>query len=131
MSESVATSQSVAPARAAAPAGSSRAWTHLLVASAFEIVFALGTNGSDGFTHLWWSVVAVVGGVAGVYFLSLAMRSIDIAVGYTVWTGIGSVGTVLFGAWIFDEPLSPLKALCFLFIIAGVVGLRLTAKPSG
>jgi quaternary ammonium compound-resistance protein SugE len=117
----------VSDARTHAP-DSGKAWLYLLFAIVFEVVFALGTNGSNGFTNLGWSVVCVVGGVAGTYFLSLSLRSLDMSVGYTVWTGAGAVGTVLFGTWIFHESLTPLKAACFVLIIAGVAGLKLTAK---
>jgi quaternary ammonium compound-resistance protein SugE len=123
MSETLERVESQEPT--AAP--TSRAWTHLLVASAFEIVFALGTNGSDGFTHFWWSVVTVAGAVAGVYYLGQALRVLDIGLAYAVWTGIGAIGTVTFGALIFGESLTLLKALCFLLIVGGVIGLKFTS----
>lgn len=107
-----------------------RAWTYLLIAAVFEVVFALGTNGSNGFTHLWWSVTTVLAAAGGIFFLSLAVKTLDVGVGYTVWTGIGSVGTVVFGSLVFHESLSVLKVLCFVLIIGGVVGLKLTSRAT-
>jgi quaternary ammonium compound-resistance protein SugE len=107
-----------------------RAWTYLLVAAVFEVVFALGTNGSEGFTRLGWSITTVVAAAGGIFFLSLAVKTLDVGVGYTVWTGIGSVGTVVFGTLVFHESLSPLKVACFVLIIGGVVGLKLTSRAA-
>jgi quaternary ammonium compound-resistance protein SugE len=107
-----------------------RAWTYVLIAAVFEVVFALGTNGSDGFTHLGWSITTVIAAAGGIFFLSLAVRTLDVGVGYTVWTGIGSVGTVVFGTIVFHESLSPLKVACFVLIIGGVVGLKLTSRAT-
>ncbi|MEU6150532.1 multidrug efflux SMR transporter [Actinosynnema sp. NPDC047251] len=107
-----------------------RSWTYLLIAAVFEVVFALGTNGSDGFTRLGWSITTVLAAAGGIFFLSLALKTLDVGVGYTIWTGIGSVGTVVFGTLVFDESLSPLKVACFVLIIGGVVGLKMTSKPA-
>lgn len=93
----------------------------------FEVVFALGTNGSHGFTRLVPSIITILAASGGIFFLSLALRTLDVGVGYTVWTGIGSVGTVVFGTVIFHEALSVLKVLCFVLIIGGVVGLKMTS----
>ncbi|MGW0559878.1 DMT family transporter [Streptomyces sp. NPDC003016] len=104
------------------------AWIYLLVASVFEVVFALGTNATDGFTKLWPSLLTAAAAAGGIFFLSLALRSLDVGVGYTVWTGIGSVGTVAFGTVIFDEDLGVGKVLAFVLIIGGVLGLKLADR---
>uniref|UniRef100_UPI001F25B598 DMT family transporter n=1 Tax=Nonomuraea pusilla TaxID=46177 RepID=UPI001F25B598 len=114
--------------------GTGMAWIHLLVAAVFEVVFALATNASDGFTRLGPSLLTVAAAAGGIFFLSLALKTLDVGVGYTVWTGIGSVGTVVFGTLVFDEPLGPMKIAAFVLIIGGVIGLkladRLTAAPA-
>ena len=102
-----------------------KAWLYLLLASVFEIIFALGTNASQGFTLLWPSLLTIFAASCGIFFLSLALRKIDVGVGYTVWVGIGSVGTVLFGTLIFSESISWQKVLCFALIIGGIIGLKL------
>jgi quaternary ammonium compound-resistance protein SugE len=107
-----------------------RAWLYLLIASVFEVVFALSINASEGFTHWWPSVLVVAAASGGIFFLSTALRHLDVGVGYTVWVGIGSVGTVLLGAVIFDEPLTLAKAGCFVLIIAGIVGLKLADRKA-
>jgi quaternary ammonium compound-resistance protein SugE len=107
-----------------------QAWAYLLIAAVFEVVFALGTNATEGFTRLGPSLLTVAAAAGGIFFLSLALRTLDVGVGYTVWTGIGSVGTVVFGTVIFGESLSAWKVLAFLLIIGGVLGLKLADRLS-
>ncbi|MFC9976994.1 DMT family transporter [Spirillospora sp. NPDC127200] len=105
-------------------------WIYLLIAAVFEVVFALATNATDGFTVLWPSLLTAAAAAAGIFFLSLALKTLDVGVGYTVWTGIGSVGTVALGTVIFDESLTAGKILAFFLIIGGVLGLKLADKLS-
>jgi quaternary ammonium compound-resistance protein SugE len=102
------------------------AWLLLLVASAFEVAFALALKGSHGFTRAVPSVVAIVTGVASVVILSYALRTLPVGTGYAAWTGIGSVGSVILGMALFNEPRDVLRLASIALIIAGVIGLRLT-----
>jgi quaternary ammonium compound-resistance protein SugE len=107
------------------------AWIYLLIASVFEVVFALATNATEGFTRLWPSVLTAVAAAGGIFFLSLALKTLDVGVGYTVWTGIGSVGTVVLGTLIFGEEMNAWKALAFVLIIGGVLGLKMADRLTG
>jgi quaternary ammonium compound-resistance protein SugE len=113
------------PDDSASASRSAQAWGYLLAAVVFEIAFALGAKGAEGFTQLWWSIFTVVASLGGTFLLSKALRVIDMGVGYAVWTGIGAVGTVIIGAFLFHEPITWAKALCFGLIVAGAMGLKL------
>lgn len=104
------------------------AWIYLLIASVFEIVFALATDATHGFTVLGPSLLTAAAAAGGIFFLSLALRTLDVGVGYTVWTGIGSVGTVVFASVVFHEAMTPAKAVAFVLIIGGVLGLKVADK---
>ncbi|MEV1009130.1 multidrug efflux SMR transporter [Streptomyces sp. NPDC049881] len=104
------------------------AWIYLLVAAVFEVVFALATNASHGFTVLDASLLTAGAAAVGIFFLSLALKTLDVGVGYTVWTGIGSVGTVIFGSVVFHEEMTAAKAIAFVLIIGGVLGLKLSDR---
>lgn len=110
---------------------SARAWIMLMLASAFEIGYALSVGGSQAFTVLSWSVSALIFFLLTLYFLSAALRTIDVGIGYAVWAGIGSVGAAVFGGILLDQPLTPVQAFWLAVIIAGVVWLKLadSAKP--
>ncbi|MFD4999036.1 DMT family transporter [Streptomyces buecherae] len=105
-------------------------WIYLLIAAVFEVIFALSTNATEGFTRLWPSLLTVAAATGGVFFLSLALRTLDVGVGYTIWTGLGSLGALSLGAVIFDEGLGLGKVISFLAIVGGVIGLKLTGDSA-
>lgn len=109
--------------------GKGGAWIALLVAGAFEVGYALSVNGSAGFTNALWSAITVVFFLLTLFFLSLALRRIDVGIGYAVWAGIGAIGAAVFGPIFFDETLTFAKAFWLAVIIAGVVWLKLTDAP--
>ncbi|MDK7352910.1 QacE family quaternary ammonium compound efflux SMR transporter [Rothia sp. HSID18067] len=108
----------------------SRAWGALLLAGGFEVGYALSVNGSQGFTNLAWSLIALVFFLCTLFFLSVALKKVDVGIGYAVWAGIGSVGAALLGPVFFDEVLTPAKAFWLAVIIAGVIWLKLADSPT-
>lgn len=100
------------------------AWMILIVASAFEVVMAQGLKASHGFTSLGGSIVAIVGAVASMYLLAVALRTLPVGTGYAVWTGLGAVGTALFGIVVLGESRDPLRLVAIGTILAGVIGLK-------
>ncbi len=108
---------------------SGRAWAALLLASAFEIGYALSVGGSQAFTVLSWSISALVFFLLTLYFLSVALRTIDVGIGYAVWAGIGAVGAAVFGGILLDQPLTLIQAFWLAVIIGGVVWLKLADSP--
>ncbi len=105
-------------------------WTALLLAGVFEVGYALSVNGSEGFTNLTWSLVAIVFFLFTLFFLSVALKKIDVGIGYAVWAGIGAVGAALLGPVFFDETLTLPKAFWLAVIIGGVVWLKLADSPA-
>jgi quaternary ammonium compound-resistance protein SugE len=107
------------------------AWTYLLIASGFEILFALGLKYADGFTRLGWSVLTVAAGVASFLILSQALRTLPVGTGYAVWTGVGAVGATILGIFLFHEPRDAGRLVSIGLIIIGIVGIRLTSATGG
>ncbi len=104
------------------------AWIMLVTAGLLEIVFALAMKSSDGFSRLMPSVVTVASGLSSVVLLSVSLRTLPVGTGYAVWTGIGSVGTALFGMVILGDSAAPMRVLCILLIIVGGIGLKLFSQ---
>lgn len=100
-------------------------WFYLFVAGFFEILWAIGLKMSDGFSNLLISILTIIGMIASFYFLALALKNIPLGTAYAVWTGIGTVGTVILGILVFKEPYSVLRLICICMIIAGITGLKL------
>ncbi|MDR3083187.1 MAG: multidrug efflux SMR transporter [Streptomyces sp.] len=105
------------------------AWPTLLLAGVFEVGYALSVGGSHGFTRWTWSLVAVVFFLLTLWALSMALRTIEVSIGYAVWAGIGAVGAALLGPVFFDETLTGAKVGWLAVIIAGVVWLKLADRP--
>ncbi|MFE0102878.1 DMT family transporter [Streptomyces sp. NPDC059009] len=103
-------------------------WLMLLLAGVFEIGYALAVGGSHGFTRLTWSLVAVVFFLLTLWALSVALRTIDVGIGYAVWAGIGAAGAAALGPVFFDESLTLGQSLWLGVIIIGVVWLKLADK---
>lgn len=105
------------------------AWIALLIAGGFEVGYALSVNGSEGFTNPLWSAIAVVFFLFTLFFLSIALRRIDVGIGYAVWAGIGAIGAAVLGPVFFDETLTLVKGFWLAVIIGGVVWLKLADSP--
>ena len=101
------------------------AWFYLFVAGLFEIGWAIGLKYTEGYTRLVPTVLTVGAMAASVVMLGLALKEIPIGTGYAVWTGIGTVGTVILGIILFGEPATALRLLCIGLIMAGIVGLKM------
>lgn len=104
------------------------AWLTLLVAGLLEVVWSLGLKASNGFTRPGPSAVTLVAIVASMALLSRAARTLPIGTAYAVWVGIGVVGAALGGAWLFDEPLPPLRQAFLVLLLVSIAGLKLTAS---
>jgi len=101
-------------------------WLYLGIAVIFEITVAISAGKAKGFTHLWWTVGTLVSGAIATFFLSLALLTFDVGVGYAIWTSVAGVGIVVLGTVFFGERLSWKKIVGILLVIGGVVGLRLS-----
>ena len=76
----------------------------LVIAGLLEVGWATGLKYSHGFTRLWPSVWTAMAIVVSMVLLSVAMRSLPAGTAYAVWTGIGTVGTVILGIVLLGEP---------------------------
>ncbi|WP_426238105.1 quaternary ammonium compound efflux SMR transporter SugE [Pararhizobium sp. DWP1-1-3] len=103
------------------------AWVILFLAGILEIGWAIGLKYTEGFTKLLPTVLTGASMVASVVLLGIAVRTLPLGTAYAVWTGIGTVGTVILGIVLFAEPATAVRIGCIALIIAGIAGLKLTA----
>lgn len=101
------------------------AWFYLLAAGLLEVAWAVGLKYTHGFTRLVPSIFTLVSMAASVGLLGLALRHLPLGTAYAVWTGIGTVGTVVFGMLLLGEPAGAPRLLCIALIVAGIFGLKL------
>lgn len=103
------------------------AWALLIIGGLFEVGFTTSLRFVDNFRNLAWTAAFLVSVAISMGLLQVAARSIPMGTAYTVWGGIGAVGTVLVGIAFFDEPATLIRLLLILAIVACIAGLRLVA----
>lgn len=103
------------------------AWTILIIAGLFEVAWAIGLKYTEGFTRLWPSLWTAATMAVSVWLLAVAMKTLPVGTAYAVWVGVGAVGTVIAGIWLFNEPTGFWRMFSIFLIIAGIVGLKVTS----
>ena len=102
-------------------------WFILIGAGLLEIAWAVGLKYTDGLTKFWPTVATGVALVASVGLLAVAVRDLPLGTAYAVWTGIGTVGTVIVGILLLGESTAAMRLVCLAAIVAGIVGLKLVS----
>jgi quaternary ammonium compound-resistance protein SugE len=101
------------------------AWVYLFFAGLFEVGWAVGLKFTAGFTRLVPSLLTLAAMIASLGLLGLALKALPLGTAYAVWTGIGTIGTVLVGIALFHESADALRLTCVALIVVGIVGLKL------
>ena len=102
-------------------------WIILFIAGGFECCWAVGLKYTQGFTKFWPSMFTIVTMGISLWLLSIAIKTIPLGTAYAIWTGTGAVCVVIIGMFFLGEPKEIARIICLVFIIAGIVGLKLFA----
>lgn len=101
-------------------------WITLIIAGLFEVGFAtcLGKAREEGTNTTIWMVgfFACLG--ISMFLLYKASLTIPLGTSYAVWTGIGAVGTVLIGIFVFKEPHNFWRLFFLCTLVGSIVGLK-------
>ena len=103
------------------------AWLVLILAGLFEIGWAVGLKYTAGFTRPHPTVLTVTSMVASLGLLGLSLKTLPLGTAYTIWTGLGTLGTALLGIFLFGEEASVARLACIGLIITGIGGLKLVS----
>lgn len=101
------------------------AWIILLIAGIFEVAWAVGLKYTNGFSKLWPTVATIGAMAVSIGLLGLTLKQLPLGTAYAVWTGIGAMGTVVAGIFLFGESLSIARLICIGFILTGIIGLKI------
>ncbi|MEO8669826.1 MAG: quaternary ammonium compound efflux SMR transporter SugE [Tahibacter sp.] len=102
------------------------AWGILLIAGLLEVGWAVGLKWTHGFSRFWPSLCVIVAMASSLWLLAIAMRSLPVGTAYSVWVGIGAIGSVLLGIVVLDEPVSTGRLLSLVLIGIGILGVKMT-----
>ena len=100
-------------------------WIILFVAGLLEVGWAVGLKYTAGFTRPVPTALTVAAMIGSVALLGIAVRTLPLGTAYAVWTGIGTVGTVIAVIFLFNEPATAMRLACMSLIVAGIAGLKL------
>ena len=103
-------------------------WIYLAIAIVFEIAVAICAGKAAGFSNRPWTLATLVTGGLATFFLSKALLTFDVGVGYALWTSLAGVGITILGALLFGQRLTAAKAIGIAIVIGGVVGLQLSGS---
>lgn len=102
-------------------------WIILIVAGLFEsgFAFCLGKmKGVSGSEYYLWGMGFLVCLAISMFLLTKAVQTLPVGTAYSVWTGIGAVGTVILGIIFFKEPVSFWRMFFLSTLIISIVGLK-------
>jgi small multidrug resistance pump len=101
-------------------------WLFLILAILLEVSGTTSMKLSQGFTKIVPSILLFFFYGLSLGALTLAWKTIDVSVAYTVWSGLGTALIAAAGIVWFKEPLSAVKLVSIALIIIGVMGLNLS-----
>ncbi|OTG80608.1 MULTISPECIES: multidrug efflux SMR transporter [unclassified Acinetobacter] len=104
------------------------AWVVLVFAGIFEIVWAYSMKLSEGFTKLGPSLITLFFMILSFGLLAYAMKTLPLGTAYTIWTGIGAIGSFLVGIFILGEPATAMRMLAAVLIISGLILMKLSSS---
>lgn len=100
------------------------AWIALVVAGLLDVGWAISMKYAEGYTRLGWTLLSLALLAAFVFLLGRALQVLGVGVAYTVWTGIGAVGTLTMGVLLFNEALNPMKVAGIALVLVGIAALK-------
>lgn len=106
-------------------------WILLIIGGLFEVGFAtcLGkAKETSGTSAILWYCGFFICLAASMFLLYKASATLPIGTAYAVWTGIGAVGTVLVGIFIFKEPADFWRVFFISTLIASIIGLKFVSR---
>ncbi|MCC8133926.1 MAG: multidrug efflux SMR transporter [Tannerellaceae bacterium] len=105
-------------------------WIILIIAGIFEVGFTscMGKmKETTGMEMYLWMAGFLTSITISMFLLVKATQTLPIGTAYAVWTGIGAVGTVLMGIFVFKESASLWRLVFITTLIASIIGLKFVA----
>jgi len=105
-------------------------WFLLIIAGLLEVGFTFSLGKAQLSTHkkayIWYTSFAVCL-IASMSLLTYVTHSLPIGNVYAVWTGIGAVGTVLVGIFIFKDVVNFWRIFFIITLILSIIGLKIVS----
>ena len=106
-------------------------WILLIIAGLFEVGFAtcLGkAKESSGNATFYWYTGFLCCLTISMLLLVKATKELPIGTAYAIWTGIGAIGSVLIGIFVFKEPATFWRVFFLTTLILSLIGLKFVSN---
>ena len=103
----------------------------LAAAVTAEVIATSALKASEGFSHLWPSVLVVTGYAISFYLLAIVLKTLPVGITYAIWSGLGIVFVTLIGWLVYSQTLDWPAILGVLLIMSGVLVINLFSGVSG
>ena len=102
-------------------------WIILIFAGLFEVAFAFclgrAREATGNEMYMWYAGFLITLSMSMILLIK-ATQTLPIGTAYAVWTGIGAVGTVLIGIFVFKEPATFLRIFFIITLLGSIIGLK-------
>lgn len=102
----------------------------LVLAIVFEVVGSSFMKTSNGFSKLLPTAVTVLAYITCFFFFSQALKSINLAIAYAIWGGLGIVLTAMISVVVFKQSLDIPAIIGIVLIVAGVIVMNFFSKSA-
>lgn len=99
----------------------------LIIAGLAEVGGVISLKLTEGFTKVKPFIACIIFGGLSFYLLSQSLQTLPIGIAYAIWTGIGSVGSVIIGMLFFNESKDIKRIMLISGIVISIIGLKLVA----
>lgn len=96
----------------------------VILAAILDIMANICVASSKGFKRAGYAIAAYIFVGSAFYFLSLAVRHMDLAVAYALWGAFGIIGTVIGGWVVFRQKPGLLAWAGMAVLITGMILLH-------
>jgi small multidrug resistance pump len=103
-------------------------WVYLILAIITEVIGTGAMKRSLGFTKIVPSIAMLASYGLAFAFLTLAVKKIDVSIGYAIWAGMSTALIAVVGILYFKEPSTAIKIASIALIVLGVIGLTLAER---
>lgn len=102
-----------------------KAWVYVFIGGLLEVVWA------SGFKYEQVpSLVVLIAILVSFDLIIRATKVLPVGTVYAVFTGMGTIGTVIVEIIFSGQAVSPLRIAFILLLLACIIGLKLTSKGS-
>ncbi|MFC7441457.1 DMT family transporter [Laceyella putida] len=102
----------------------------LLIAIISEVIATCALKESASFTRPVPSLIVIIGYGVAFYLFTISLKQIPLGIAYAIWSGLGTVGTILVANYLWDEKLQLAQLAGVILIIIGSVMVNLFKQPS-